>query len=41
MSGFIPWDDREHWGQPGTNVHVASSGNYGSDPGHDDETSDQ
>lgn len=26
------------WGQPGANVHVASSGNYGSDPGHDDDS---
>lgn len=34
----VNWDDVEHWGG---HVHVATSGNYGSDPGHDDDTSDQ
>lgn len=36
MSGhLINWDDVEHWGG---HIHVATSGNYGSDPGHDDDS---
>ncbi len=39
MNAFS-WDS-ETFGQPGSNVHAASSGNYGHDTGHDDDTSDQ
>lgn len=39
-SAVIDWDSPT-WGQPGHNVHKATSGNYGPDKGHDDVTEDQ
>lgn len=41
MNEPINWDDVKRWGVAGSNVHHASSGNYGPDAGHDDITEDQ
>jgi hypothetical protein len=35
VSGIVDWDDVEHWGQPGSNVHEAA---WAADGTHDDET---
>lgn len=35
---LIDWDDVEHWGQPGMNVHIAA---WAADGRHDDETDEQ
>ncbi len=34
---LIDWDDVDHWGQVGSNVHEAS---WAPDPKHGDETED-
>lgn len=36
--GPIDWEDVEHWGQPGHNVHTAS---WAPDGTHDDQTEEE
>lgn len=37
----IDWDDLDHWGQPGSNVHIGTTDDLGDHGRHCDETEDQ